>query len=101
MRESYQPSAGEATRMRAARACMDAGLEMEDTSRMPDWRASSAKERLSSPPAPRLERHRRERTAARSMRVRPLALAIVRYALRNPGSGSLPRPSFDGPARRP
>src|SRR5256885_16540199 len=37
MRESSQPSAGDATRMRAARACMDAGLEMEDTSRMPDW----------------------------------------------------------------
>src|SRR2546430_5747618 len=35
--ESYQRSAGDATRMRAARACMDAGLEMEDTSRMPDW----------------------------------------------------------------
>src|SRR3989442_7649361 len=37
MRESYQPSAGDATRVRAVRACMDAGLEMEDTARMPDW----------------------------------------------------------------
>src|SRR2546421_5681701 len=37
MRESSQPSAARAARMRATPACMDAGPEMEQTARMPDW----------------------------------------------------------------
>src|SRR5437879_5082608 len=37
MLESYQPLPAEATRKHAADACMDAGLEMEDTAGMPDW----------------------------------------------------------------
>src|SRR2546421_7109005 len=37
MRESSQPSAARAARMRATPACMDAGTKMEHTARMPDW----------------------------------------------------------------
>src|SRR4051812_26181375 len=35
--QSYQSIGGRATRVRAARSCMDAGLEMEDIAGMPDW----------------------------------------------------------------
>src|SRR5262249_25172569 len=37
IRESYQLTAGRATRVHAAYACMDAGPEIEDTAKMPDW----------------------------------------------------------------
>src|SRR6516225_3036857 len=37
MRDSYQRSTAEATRIRAAQACMDARREIKDTARMPDW----------------------------------------------------------------
>jgi len=37
MRLSYQPSAGGTTRVRAGHACMDAGREIKQTARMPDW----------------------------------------------------------------
>src|SRR5438874_12541638 len=37
MLESYQPLPAEATRKHAADACMEAGPEIGDTPRMPDW----------------------------------------------------------------